>query len=100
MRLHSEPLTFKHPIDHLKLYELDPAKWDFANPPELFLTENSTVVPYLPVIGRVEVERLDRVECLEDGRCKYFFKLTHEGNESWQLFFGDHCGHVDVTFEG
>ncbi|SRR6266404_3520621 len=99
----TEPLMFQHPIDHLELYDLDPSKWDWASPPPIYLADDFAplvpLVPYMPPLLLVEAEGSDRIECLEDGQCRYFFKLTCEVNELWQSCFEKRRGNVDVTLD-
>lgn len=98
--MRNESLTFSHPIDHLKIYELDTAKWDFQNPPEIFHTENSAVVPYMPPIPFIDVQKKGRIEPLENGQSRFFFELSHAVPELWQLFFENYRNGVNVTFDG
>jgi len=96
----NEALMFVHPVENLKAYDLDPQKWDVLNPPELFQVENSAVTPYMPALMVVEVVEKVRVDNLENGKCRFFFRLNREINDLWQLFFENHRNGIDVTFEG
>jgi hypothetical protein len=99
--MNHEPLSFSHPVDRLKLYDLNPEKWDFRQPPELFEVRRSTVAPYMPALWMVEVvEGKPRVEHLGNGQCRFFFELTQEINYLWELFFERHRHGADVAFEG
>jgi hypothetical protein len=99
--MNEKPLAFTHPIDRLKIYEMDTSKWDALNRTQIFQIDGSTVAPYMPALSRVELaQREDRVEQLPDGRSRFFFTLTHEINELFQLFFEGVRGTFDVAFEG
>lgn len=101
--MQNQRLVLQHPIDRLELYELHPDTWDSADPPPLYLIDDLAVVPMAPYMGPlrlVEVERRDHVECLEDGRFNYYFKLTGKVNGLWLALFEHHRGGLDVAFHG
>lgn len=104
MVMQNEALALPHPIDRLELYELDPGKWDWANPPELFLVDDPSLIPPVPYrasLWLVEVEgKENQVESIEDGKYRYFFKLTCAVNGLWRQFFENYRGQVDVEFDG
>jgi len=94
-------MTFSHPIERLKMYDLDPSKWDFRHPPELLEVKDSTIAPYMPFLWQVEpVGEKPRVENPENGLPRFLFELTEEPNEFWQLFFENYRGGIEVAFEG
>lgn len=99
----NQPLAFSHPIEHLYLHELNPGKWSEENPPDLFLMDESFQKPpalYMPPIKRMEVEREDGWQVLEDGRCKRIFKLTEKVNDLWSRCFEPYRNGFEVSFEG
>ncbi len=92
-----EPLNFEHPLPRLTLDELYPAKWWEAG---IFLLEESTVGPYMPELGLIEVEERLSAKLLEDGRCEFVFQLNQEVNDLFRVFFENHRRNLDVTFDG
>jgi hypothetical protein len=96
-------LTLSHPIDELELYDLDPSTWRPLNPPELYLVDNTALVPlistYMPHFLVPHVARRGPVETATDGRHYHFFKLNREVNPQWLQCFGKYRGAADVSFD-
>jgi hypothetical protein len=101
--MRNRTLMLTHPIDHLELYETDPGKWDCLNPPDLFLVDNSALVPlqsiYMPPLGPIEIENTNRAEPSEHSEYKFYFRPSLEVNELWATFLRRQTGNFDVQFE-
>lgn len=83
------------------MYELEPEKWDCLHPPEIFLTEGSTLIPYMPAVAMfLEIKARSRVEHLENGQHRFFFELSHDVPEHLQLFFENYRNGVNASFSG
>ena len=97
--MRNEKLILPHPVEHLKMYDLDRQKWDVLNPPELSHVKGPEITPYMPPLIRVDVIGKVGVKTPESGPCKFVFKLSHPVNELWQMFFENHRNGANVTFE-
>lgn len=97
-------LTLSHPVDCLEMYDWAPAKWECFNPPELYLIDDSALVPlasiYMPHVFSIEVDSKGPVETVARGQARHFFKLTGTINPIWLRFYEKYRGDDDVSFAG
>jgi hypothetical protein len=99
--MRTDPLTLEHPMDRLELFDLNTAAWTALEPPELYLVDNTAVVPlqgeYMPDLLFVEIEGKGAVEFTAKNRAGYLFKLNCEVSDEWIVFFERHRGSINAT---
>ena len=80
-------MILTHPVDCLKLYDLDTSTLDMMNPPPMFLGGGSAETRYMPVLKALDVIEKVRFQKLENGEFKFFYRLNREVNDIWLRLF-------------
>ncbi len=99
--MRSDSLTLEHPIERLELFDLNTASWNVLNPPELYIVDNTALVPlramYMPDVLFVEIENRAPIEMFVNHQVHYTFRLNCSVPDEWVFFFNRKCGDVDAT---
>jgi hypothetical protein len=99
--MRSDALTLEHPIERLELFELNAALWNALNPPELYIVDNTALVPlraiYMPDVLFVEIENKAPIEMFVNHLVHYTFRLNCSVPDEWISFFNRRCGEIDAT---
>ncbi len=99
--MRSDSLSLEHPIERLELFDLNTATWSFLNPPELYIVDNTALVPlraiYMPDVLFVEIENKPPIEMFVNHQIHYTFRLNCSVPDEWIPFFNRQCNDLDAT---
>ncbi len=98
MRQH--PMILTHPVDCLRLDDLDTSTLDMLNPPPLFLGEGSAKTQYMPALMVIDVVEKVWFQKPEKGEFRFLCSLSRQANDIWLRFFIRYHPGASVTLQG